>query len=265
MKHITTALITILVCAGTTLYAEPEIKGTASELAQYLKEIPRTVTLTGESEVKMAADRAIVSIRVVTENKTLQEASRLNQELRTKMIRTLAEKSLPADRIHASRFSSTPKYGVFSEKAKSYRVENVVKITTHDEKEFQSVASLVDTTPEFRHDGIEFEHSDKQALKRRAMEQALDKVMEKKKLYEEKLGVKLTPKSFDEGRVMIPNQAGPRNKYYATAKSIAPISPLDSNYQNRAADAAGDEEATTSFDELVFKAVVTVEYAVESR
>ena len=67
MKIILTALITILVCAGTTLHAEPEIKSTASELAQYLKAMPRTVTLTGESDVKMAADRAIVSIRVVTE------------------------------------------------------------------------------------------------------------------------------------------------------------------------------------------------------
>lgn len=264
MKHTTTALITMLVCAVTTLYAEPEIKGTASELEVYLKAIPRTVTLSSESEIKAAADRAILSIRVVTENKSLQEASRLNQELRSKMIRALAEKGLPADRIHASRFSSTPKYGVFSEKAKSYRVENVVKITTHDEKEFQSVASLVDTTPEFRHDGIEFEHSDKEALKKRALDQAFDKATEKKKLYEERLGLKLTPRNFQEGRVTVPAPAQATRRYYSGKTTITTGLPEASAYGNQIPDPA-NEDAPNSFDELVFKAVVTVEYAVESR
>lgn len=263
MKHILIPLVAVLLCAGQTLHAEPEIKGTAAELSQYLKGVPRTVRLTGESEVKATADRAIIFIRVVTENKSLQEASRLNQELRTKMIRTLSEKNLPADRIHASRFSSTPKYGVFSEKAKSYRVENIVKITTQDEKEFQTVANLVDTMPELRHDGIEFDHSDKEGLKKRALEQALDKATERKRLYEEKLGVKLTPNGFDEGRVFVPGSTSAARNFYSRKSALTAL-PGSSPSAIQVPD-AGNEEAPSSFDELVFKVVVTVEYSVEAR
>lgn len=260
----TKLLLTLLLAARTTVHAEPEIKGTATELTQYLTAIPHTVELVGEAEVKLPADQAIVSVRVVTEHKSLQEASRANQELRAKMLLGLAEQGIPTERVKASKFSSTPKYGVFGEKPKSYRVENIVKITTKDEKEFQAVARLVDTNSEFRHEGIEFDHSDKDGLKMKALEQAIDKVSDKKRIYEEKLGIKLTPKSFSEARVVADTPLVARRMYAKPAESIAydlpgmgksPLAPLD------------EAESTfrPSFDELVFKAIVTVEYAVESK
>lgn len=253
----------LLLAVSTTVRAEPEIKGTATELTQYLTAIPRTVNLTGEAEVKVPADRAIVSVRVVTENKSLQEASRANQELRAKMLRVLAEKGIPAERVKASKFSSTPKYGMFGEKPKSYRIENVVQVTTQDEKEFQAVANLVDATSEFRHDSIEFEHSDKDGLKKKALEQAIDKAIEKKRLYEEKLGVKLTPKSFEESRMVAVTPLGMRRAYtkmvesgsYVAGAPVTSTGPAD----------GGEESLPTSFDELVFKAQLTVEYTVESK
>ncbi len=260
---LTTLALTTLVFTTVTLHAEPEIKGTASELTEHLKSIPRTVQLIGEGEVKASADRAVMSIRVVTENKSLQEASRVNQELRAKMLRVLAEKGIPAERVKASRFSSTPKYGLFGEKAKSYRVDNVVKITTHDEKEFQAVANLVDATPEFRHDSIEFEHSDKDGLKKKALDQAIDKAAEKKRLYEEKLGVKLTVKSFEEGRAVAVTELGSRRAYSGSAMKSG-YAPESVGAPVRTGE-VGEADLPTSFDELVFKARVTVEYAVESK
>ena len=167
--------------------AEPEVKGSPAELSAYLAGVPKLVSITGESELKVTADRALISLKVVTENKSLQEASRANQEIRAKVLRTLAEHGVPNERVKPSRFSSTPKYGVFREKAKSYRVENTVKITAQDEKEFQAVASLVDSLAEVRYESIEFEHSEKDSLKAKALAQAIDKATEKRKLYEEKL------------------------------------------------------------------------------
>ena len=132
-------LISLGLFLGTVVaVAQPELKGTATELAQYLNGVPRIVALRGEAELKQPADRAQVLLRVVTESKSLQEASRLNQEARARMLRTLAERGVPAERVQAAKFSSTPKYGVFSEKAKSYRVDNLVKISATDEKEFQA-------------------------------------------------------------------------------------------------------------------------------
>ena len=80
-----------LLLNATIASAEPELKGTAVELTQYLTAVPQLVALTGESEMKVPADRAVVSLMVVTENKSLQEASRLNQEARARMLRLLVE------------------------------------------------------------------------------------------------------------------------------------------------------------------------------
>lgn len=103
------------------LRAEPEIKGSPAELTTYLAGVPKLVSITGESELKVTADRALISLKVVIENKSLQDASRANQEIRARILRTLAEQGVPNERVKASKFSSTPKYGVFREKARSYR------------------------------------------------------------------------------------------------------------------------------------------------
>jgi uncharacterized protein YggE len=266
MKLITLALTTF-VFTTVIVHAEPEIKGTAAELTEHLKSMPRTVFLTGESDVKVPSDRALISLAVVTEHRSLQESSRANQELRAKMMKALEAQGIPVDRIKASKFSSTPKYGVFGEKAKSYRVENVVKITAHDEKEFQAVANLVDAHSEVRYESIEFEHSDKEGLRKKALSQAIDKVTDKKQSYEEKLGVKLTVKSFSEGPIGSGIAlAGRRNyaSFDSYGKSAVTFSGGRPAGSSPVAEAVSDE-LPTSFAEMVFKAQMTLEYTVESK
>jgi uncharacterized protein YggE len=257
MKTLALAL-TSLLAAGSLVRAEPEIKGSAAELTQYLNGVAHFVNLAGEAEVKVPADRAIISVKVVSENKSLQESSRANQELRSKMLRALGERGVPADRVQASKFSSTPKYGIFSEKAKSYRVENVVKISARDEKEFQAVAGLVDAWPELQYDSVEFENSDKEGLKAKALAEAIDKVTARKHIYEEKLGVKLTPKGFTE------NAVGPQSPIQRTGNYSASKSSIyvDSS-AGAARDVAADGDLPSSFSELIYKSQVTIEYAVE--
>jgi uncharacterized protein len=263
MKNLLLAFAALLI-ATTTLVAEPEIKGTPAELSAYLTTVPRTVFLAAEGEAKAPSDRAVISLAVVTENRSLQEASRVNQEIRARMIKSLAGQGIPAERIQASKFSSTPKYGVFTEKAKSYRVENVVKITALEEKEFQSVAQLVDGNSEVRYESISFDHSDKEVLKQRATTQAIERVIEKQRLYESKLGVRLTVKSFEEGRnwdsATIP---GRRMSSGLDGKSGS--MPMARGVSFSAAPELSDAELPTAFGELVFKAHLTVEFTVTSR
>src|SRR5436190_18889058 len=92
--------------------ADPEIKGTPNELTAYLRSIPKTVSVSGESEVRVPAHRAVLTLRVTTENRVLQEALRLNLEIRTKLTDTLKKQGIAAERIQSSKFSSTPKYGI---------------------------------------------------------------------------------------------------------------------------------------------------------
>jgi len=239
-------------------FAEPELKGSPSELSDYLASIGNYVTLSGESEVKVQADRAIVSIRVVTEDRSLHKALKSNQDLRTTIFGTLEKGGISADRISASRFSSTPQYGLFGKKPASYKVENLVKITIKDEKEFQEVSKVVDSFKEVDYEGVGFERSDKDELKRKAIERACDAVIKKKEIYENKLGVKLIPKKFVEGPVFDVSDASYAWGFLETA-----------TYGGRRAKEVGVapsmQPGPSPFGEIVFRGNVYVEYYIESQ
>src|SRR5580765_1602155 len=248
MKSIALSIV-VLASAASILKAEPEIKGTASELSQYLNAVPKTVTVTGEAEVRVPATRAVLILSVITENKSLQEALRSNADVRGKMAAQLKQQAIPAERIQSSRFSSTPKFGMFGDKAKSYRVENLMRVSIQDEKEFRNAAGVIDAFVEVQYSGVEFEYADKEALKQKAIGQACENAGDRKKLYEEKVGLKLVAQRFGEG-VVAEEEAKPANKGYATKRydslswgSSAPV-----------------QESVSSFGELVFSVKVVVEY-----
>ena len=164
MRKLTTLGFVLLL--AFEVHGEPEIKGTAPELAQFLNGVSKTVAVTGEAEVRVPANRAVLSLKVVTENRSLQEALRANAELRGKLAEYLKQQGISADRIQASKFSSTPKFGMFGDKAKSYRVENEMRISVQDEKEFQRATGAVDAWAEVQYDGVEFEYADKETGKK---------------------------------------------------------------------------------------------------
>src|SRR5262249_17325836 len=141
-------IILLCCCIACQTRSEPELKGSATELAQFLSGVPKTATVTGEGEIKVPAECAVVTLKISTENKSLLASLRLNQELRAKLLTHLNKQGIPSARVQSSKFSSTPKFGWLSEKAKSYQVENVVKVTVLEENEFQAVGGSVDNWPE---------------------------------------------------------------------------------------------------------------------
>jgi len=246
--------------------AEPELKGTPSELSQYLANLPRTVTIIGEAEVRVPADQALVSLKVTAESKSLQEALHNNQDTRSKVVAYLKSKGLPAERVHASRFSSTPKYGWLSDKAKSYRVDNIVRITVQDESEFQAVAGAVDNWSNVQFQGVEFQHRDKEASKAKALAESCENANQRKTLLEQKLGVTLQARRFSGQKVLQNAGANDIRKRYG---SYAADAELASGVRNKAPMEVTNfpqaDEDVSSFGELVFTAEVSVEYAVETK
>jgi len=61
------------------------------------------------------------------------------------------------DRVKASRFSSTPKFGIWGEKARGYRGGQPGKVAVQNEKELQIAASAVDSLAQVQFVGAEFE------------------------------------------------------------------------------------------------------------
>jgi uncharacterized protein YggE len=251
--HVKSLLLICCFATGLALNAaEPELKGTLGEVREHLAALDRIVTVSGDAEVKSPADRAIVTLRLTSESKSLQEALRANQLLRAKLVNTLKERGIAAERIDAGKFSSTPRHWIFSEKVKSYKVENLVKVTVVEERELQDTARMLDELNGVEYGGMEFEHSKKQELKRKALAQALEAASARKKVYEEQLAVALTPVKFSESTGMTPARA-PRG-YPA----------IDSSSAGKLGYVA-EPEAASGFGEMVFSAQVTVHYSVAAR
>ena len=246
--------ILFIVCLGVNLVvsaAEPELKGTLTELRQHLAAVDRMVAVSGDGEVKSPADRAIITLRLISESKSLQEALKVNQTLRSKLVNALKERGIPVDRIDAGKFSSTPRHGTFSDKVKSFKVENQVKVTVVEEKELQDTVRMLDELDGLEYGGMEFEHSKKQELKRKALAEALESATARKKVYEEQLALILTPVKLSES-VMT---AVPRPRM-ERAVDLAP---------SFGGKSAVEPEPVAGFGEMVFTAQVMVHYSVSGR
>ena len=261
-------IITSCLLVGCRLFADTEIKGTPAELSNYLSGIPKSVVIAGEAEVRMPADKAIVSLKVSTESKALHDTLRSNQEIRAKLVDFLQKQGIPSDRVKASRFSSTPRFGLFGEKAKSYRVDNLVKVAVQDERELQIAASAVDSWSEVQFLGAEFEHMDKEALKAKAVAEACENAEKRRKIFEEKLGFQLKPSRFSGGTVSqrMPAMLGNYPSASYDSKSAARLTPLSASGRPSAVgDVTALHEEVSSFGELIYTAEVTIEYEVQPK
>lgn len=247
----TKLVLALMLAASTSLRAEPEIKGTAADLSQFINGVTKTVTVSGEFEVRAPASRAVLSLSVITESRALQDALRSNADIRGRVIAQLKQQNIATERIQSSRFSSTPKFGLLGDKAKSYRVENVIRVSVLDEKEFRNAAGVVDAFPEVQYGGVEFEYADREALKQKAIAQACINAGDRKKLYEEQLGLKLSAIRFGEGVV---GESEPKAQPAPRKSEWSRLSSADYS--------SSVQENVSSFGELVFTARLMVEYAV---
>jgi uncharacterized protein len=260
--------ITILALAcfvGLPGFAEPEFRGTPAELAAVLTNVPKTVRITGEGQVKVQADRAILTVKVTTTARELGKALKANEQVRAKFTASLAGQGLPADAVQASKFSSTEKYAVFSDKVKSHTVQNLLKVTVRSEKEFQLVAEAVDALPEAQYLSAEFERSDKEEVQARAIAQACDHAERERKVFEEKLGLKLRPARVSDPRADAETFRNAPALMAGTAPALSTYTGMLSDPSFRVVTRALEQRPAdeAGFGELTFKAVVTVEYRVD--
>jgi uncharacterized protein len=209
------------------------------------------MSVTGRAEIKVPADRAVLQLKVTTEDKSLQGALKKNQGIRNDVRASLVKGGIAEDRIKGSKFSSTPNYGFWGDKVKSYKVENMITVSVSNEDEFQLVAGELDKHPEISYQSMSFERSDMAELKKKAIDQACEAAVAKKKLFEDKLGVKLTIVRFGEsfsgttlGRPMTVGGALSKDGRVA-------------NVSNSFAYEGGED--VSQFDEMTFTAEVMLE------
>jgi uncharacterized protein YggE len=246
-------VFSLLAALSLPLFAEVELTGSPRELSGYLTDIPQTVSITGKAEKKVPADRAIIHVAVTTESRSMDEALTQNKTLRQQITTKLLAAGVSQDRIQAAQFSSTPESGIFTDKIRSYKVENNMKITTTSEAEFQAVAALIDAYKEVDYKTTEFELSNRKEIERQLLAEACRDAVAKKDLYAVELNVTLTPVRFHDGNIVLHK---PQGNLRLQARKMA-------SYALSEADTF--TPPPVQFDEMTLTANVTVEYRLSAQ
>lgn len=254
MKKLSALLLVLLPLISV---AEPELKGSPNELRQFLQPQVNTVTIHGEAEEKAYSDTAIVSLVITTEKDHLSDAIAANTELRNSIAKKLSAAGIASENINSSKFSTSPQYGWFGKKPSSYKVVNRMAVEISKEDHLQALASVADGSADIELADIAFEHSQQEAFEQEVKQEALEDVMKQKSFYESNLGVKLVAVGFRDssvGRHPTPGALAVEEVVVTGLKSPEP-----SSYDD------GGAARTPSFDEVEYKARVSVDFRVEAQ
>ena len=261
MKRAT--IILLLLAVSSSASAEPEIRGTPDDLHRFLRPHERTVVITGEAEEKAYSDRAIVDLAITTEDKMLSKSLELNSKLRETIELSLTKTGISEENIRSSKFSSSPQYGWFGKKPDRYEVINHMAITITDASHLQAIASIADSKDEVELVGTIFEHSEKDEYREKVKDKAIDEVLKQKELYEKRLGVKLIPMGFEVEQLGLRGPGQTREHY--TLEEIVVTAPRRHGSRRRNPEPEKQlARAAPSFDEIVYNAMATVEFKLDS-
>lgn len=255
MKRILFFSVLVSACFGTFVaQAAPELKGSPNELTSFLHPAEKIISIHKNAEKTAFKDIAIVSLVVTTQEDELALALKKNSELRQKISTTLKNKGIAGDAINNAKFSTAPDYGWFGDKPDSYKASNTLTIRIASESQLESVAKIVDEYKEVSLQKTEYEHSKKDDFLKQVAEEALDKVLAQKAFYETKLGIELEVDSFFTQDAYVESSQPLRHN---RIEKRATLSTLDQE------QAYSSQPVNTSFEKLVYRATVTVNFTVK--
>ncbi|XOV78640.1 MAG: SIMPL domain-containing protein [Aestuariibacter sp.] len=192
------AVASIILLSSLMVQAQPELSGTASELEPFLAGIPKTVTFTATAKELLSMNKAVIKLSVETESKRLSDALKENLNIRKSVRDKLESAGIDGSKIKESKFSSTPEYGFFDERPKSFKVENSLSIEIADEAQMIAVALVSDEIEQVHYLGSNAELEDKPESNQELMEKAILLVQNKAELFKSRLGVQLQAVEFRE-------------------------------------------------------------------
>ncbi|MGB5216558.1 MAG: SIMPL domain-containing protein [Anderseniella sp.] len=192
------------VVSAAALLATPAFAQTAPQVPQ------RTLSLTGQSEVKSAPDIAVISAGVVSEAKTAREALTLNNEAMASVLQTIEAAGVAKKDIQTSSFSVQPKYK-YSKRSSSgeqeppritgYTVSNSVTVIARDLAKLGPVLDAVVSSGVNQMNGLSFSIAEPEPLRNEARKMAVTEARARAEMYAEAAGVSL-------GKILSISEAG---------------------------------------------------------
>ena len=179
-------ILALLVCFGGTACAQ-----------QPQTTAPRTITVMGDAEVRVAPDLAQVSIGIVSEAATAAEARGQNAELAQRVVQAIRGLGVPEADVRTSLFSLEPIRRFDQPERRGeppivgYRVTNIVTVRTGD---FDLVPRIIDESIRAganRVEGVVFTLRDDRDASRRALRQAVAEARANARAIASELGVRI--------------------------------------------------------------------------
>lgn len=248
-----------LILAAPFAFGEPEVKGSPSELKQFLQPEETIISIQGSAEESAYSDMAEVNLIVTSESEKLAAAMQSNATLREQIRQQLSKQGISDKSINTSQFSASPQYGWFGKKPSSYKVVNRLAIKIAQESQLQAIAKIADGSEDVILGSVTPEHSQKETYKNKVREKALSEIMAKKRYYEATLGIKLSPLKFHEhdAGIQATEGAGQIEEVIVTG-----IRADKSGFSSRSHEYNSQRQA--SFDEVKYHSRVTVDFKVSS-
>ena len=175
----------------------------ASTLALFLTsayadeaKLPRTMSLSGHGEVRMAPDLAIVTVGVMSSAATAREALDANTKSMEGVMAALSDASIEARDIQTSNFSVNPRYDYGQNNAQppkviGYDVSNNVIVTVRKLDSLGAVLDQVVSSGSNQINGIQFQVSKPEAATDGARKLAVVDALRKANVYAAASGVTL--------------------------------------------------------------------------
>ncbi len=162
----------------------------------------RLISVTGEAEIQVKPDLAVMSFGVGVREKSAQEAQEKNAELMTRVVSSLKQSGIPEEDIQTSSFSLYPEYEWIEEKPlgrqvlAGYRCSNQVVVRIHLGEEGQAlVGDVLDAAVSAGANsvgGITFTLSDPGNLKDEVLAEAVKNAKAKAQVMAKAAGVTVT-------------------------------------------------------------------------
>jgi uncharacterized protein YggE len=196
----------------------------------------RSISVTGTGKVSAAPDVADISIGVVTQASTAQDALAANTEAMTKVHSVLKERGVAAKNIQTTSISVQPRYSQppqprpgqavqeFVPRIVGYDVVNAVQITARDINNLGAILDAVVQTGANRIDGISFRISEPAKLLSVARKSAMADAKARADLLAGEAGVVVgLPISISEAAGFVPPQPMYRGRAMAMEAMAAPV------------------------------------------
>lgn len=252
------ALVLSFVGSISVAMAQPQLSGTPDELRGFLFPRPNLVNINGEGELTAYKDIAKISLLVTTEERSLNEAMAVNQELRLRLIEEFIAAGIADSDINNSKFSSSPQFGLFGRNPNSYEVAARLEISVNSEEHLQLLAAAADDNDEVEFELTEFEHSLEDDFEDQVRELALQDVMEQKAYYEVNLGLELKAINFFYGGIRQMSRALPM----AVARQEIAADVRSSGGTATVLSAEAAPIVAPTFDEVEYQTTVTVVFEI---